>query len=308
MSRTALRIAALFALFVLLLVPLAAWAHETLTAGEYTIEYGWLNEPPIAGQPNAIVVNVSPAEAEGHSPVEGGIALLSPADGAEIQGDSVEVTVEFTGLGEHAADEGVHWHLYLDDVSLSMLPLSQTTVTVTGLVNGAHTFRASLSGSDHDDVGEPATAAVVVSGASDHGHPALSGAEPLTSGEESHSHAAFADVDISSLKVEIVYGEQSKTLSLQPLGEDTPGQFVAPLTPTRPGEYTLRFSGQIGDAEVNAEATPEEVESADVVLFPPLETAQSSDEFGLTGWLALGGLIAGLLGLALGIVAVTRKS
>jgi hypothetical protein len=34
-------------------------AHTRFPAGPYTVEVGWLNEPPVAGQPNAIVVNLS---------------------------------------------------------------------------------------------------------------------------------------------------------------------------------------------------------------------------------------------------------
>ncbi|HEX9013730.1 MAG TPA: hypothetical protein VF813_09450 [Anaerolineaceae bacterium] len=39
----------------------SASAHQSFPAGPYTIEIGWLNEPSVAGQPNAIVVNVSGA-------------------------------------------------------------------------------------------------------------------------------------------------------------------------------------------------------------------------------------------------------
>ena len=38
-------------------------AHETVTVGDYQIEIGWVNEPPIVGQQNDVVVNVTKAEA-----------------------------------------------------------------------------------------------------------------------------------------------------------------------------------------------------------------------------------------------------
>lgn len=41
--------------------------------------------------------------------------------------------------------------------------------------------------------------------------------------------------DVSGLTVTVSYGGQSKILTLQPLGDDTPGQFVAPVLPTIPG-------------------------------------------------------------------------
>jgi hypothetical protein len=36
-----------------------ALAHTTVNAGNYAIEVGWVDEPPIIGQRNAVVVNVS---------------------------------------------------------------------------------------------------------------------------------------------------------------------------------------------------------------------------------------------------------
>ena len=35
----------------------------------------------------------------------------------------------------------------------------------------------------------------------------------------------------TGLTMTVSYGGQSKTLTLQPLGEDTPGQYVAPMLP-----------------------------------------------------------------------------
>ena len=58
--------------------------------------------------------------------------------------------------------------------------------------------------------------------------------------------------DVSSLTVTISYGGQSKELTLEPLGEDTPGQFEAPILPTVPGQYTIAFGGQLGDTAVDA--------------------------------------------------------
>ena len=44
-----------------------ALAHESITVGDYTLEVGWLSEPPVVGQHNAIVVNVTTGEEQ---PVE----------------------------------------------------------------------------------------------------------------------------------------------------------------------------------------------------------------------------------------------
>ena len=37
----------------------AALAHESITAGNYEIEVGWLNEPPVVGQMNGIILHVT---------------------------------------------------------------------------------------------------------------------------------------------------------------------------------------------------------------------------------------------------------
>src|SRR5262245_33558664 len=108
MKKNKLWLASLISAIALTLSFQLALAHESVTAGDYEIEVGWLNEPPIAGQMNGIVVNVTNTAGGDEQPVE----------------------------------------------------------------------------------------------------------------------------DVSSLTVTISYGGQSKVLALQPLGEDTPGQFVAPVLPT----------------------------------------------------------------------------
>mgnify|MGYP001259449322 FL=1 len=183
----------------ILAAPQVALAHESVTAGDYTLEYGWLNEPVIVGQPNALILF-------------------------------------FSGGEEHA--------------------------------------------------------------------------EGSKTGESDSHEAAGLEVDVSGLTVEVRYGGETKSLALQPLGEDTPGQFVAPIIPTRLGQYTLKVNGKVtgslGEADVNLEVEPEEVEGAESVQFPSV-AAQSSSDFGLTGWLAAGGLVSGLLGLGVAVVALTRK-
>ena len=59
--------AGLIALFALLLTVQIVFAHTAVTAGNYTIEVGWVNEPAIVGQQNAVVVNVSTTS--DHKPV-----------------------------------------------------------------------------------------------------------------------------------------------------------------------------------------------------------------------------------------------
>jgi len=169
--------AGLIALFAILLTYQTAFAHTAITAGDYTIEIGWVNEPAIIGQQNAIVVNVSTTS--DHKPVE----------------------------------------------------------------------------------------------------------------------------DVSALIVAISYGDQSKTLTLQPLGEDTPGQFIASILPTLPGQYTITLGGKLGDTSVSSQVQPEEVQSADILKFPVVEIVQPAVN---TDWLAWIGALLGLIGIGLGITALRK--
>lgn len=184
MNRKKLGIAGLISLLALALNFQLALAHEHVAVGDYEIEYGWLNEPVIAGQMNAFIVNVSDTSSGEAQPVE----------------------------------------------------------------------------------------------------------------------------DVSGLTVTVSYGGQNKILTLQPLGEDTPGQFVAPVLPTIPGQYTLIFGGKLGDTDVNnVEVEPEEVETADALLFPNEPSAEQSADTGMMNWLIYLSLLIGLIALVLGVMGL-RKS
>jgi hypothetical protein len=164
----------------------AVSAHENITIGEYVVEYGWFSEPAVAGQPNAVVINIAPVGAD-----------------------------------------------------------------------------------------------------------------------------APADMDVSTLKIQAVFGDLDKVLELQPLGEDTPGQFIAPITPMRPGSYTIHLSGMVGSTSFENDVVPEEVKTADVVQFPfvdpNMNQSAASTSLGLTGWLAIGGLVFGILGTLLAVISLLRK-
>jgi hypothetical protein len=162
---------ALIVLLALLTHYQVAFAHEGITVGDYGLEVGWVNEPPVVGQQNAIIVNVSNKS----EPVE----------------------------------------------------------------------------------------------------------------------------DVSALTVTVSYGDQNKLLTLQPLGEDTPGQFVAPILPTVAGQYTIVLGGKLGDTDVNVSVEPEEVQSADILAFPLFDIKEGIS----TDWLAWLGVLLGLIGIGLGITA-----
>jgi len=173
-------IAACLTVIILLLLNFrVAFAHEAITVGDYTLEVGWLSEPPIEGQQNAIVVNVSASD---------------------------EQLVE----------------------------------------------------------------------------------------------------DVSSLTVTVSYGGHNKTLTLQPLGEDTPGQFVAPILPSVPGEYTVILGGALGDTAVDAQTQVEEVQPATTLAFPIVNSPEQSADLGMMNWLIYLSLLIGLTALILGVMALRR--
>ncbi len=161
MKKKSLLHACLIGLLSLLVSHQAVLAHEHITAGDYEIVVGWMDEPPVAGQKNAVVVTVS----------------------------------------------------------------------------------------------------------------------DISSGE------ALPVEEISSLDVSISYGDQLKTLDFQPVNTDTPGEFMAPLLPTIPGEYALLLGGQLGDTPVDAEVHLEEVQPADVLQFPRLESTAQETNVTSGNWL-----------------------
>lgn len=114
--------------------------------------------------------------------------------------------------------------------------------------------------------------------------------------------------DVSSLTVTISYGGQNKTLTLQPLGEDTPGQFVAPILPTIPGQYTIILGGKIGDTAVdNVQVQPEEVQPADTLQFPVVASHETTSS-AWNIWLIWLSLLFGLIGIGVGVTALRKAS
>jgi hypothetical protein len=289
-----------------LLVPSgAARAHDSLPVGEYEVEYGWLIEPPVVGQANALTLTIT-RSTHSHSSTtttthahshtgSAGIAIVSPADGEVVETGSVTVVVETTS---DAAEAGaLHWHLYVDGGLVAMPSLEENSYTLNGLADGTREISVVLSDSDHRDIGTPAVVNIEVTGGAVH----------------SHGTSETSDVDISRLRVEVIYGGQTKLLALEPRGQ--PGQYQARLTPTRAGVYTLRLAGHIGDTPINADVQPEEVTTTDLTIFPEalpsvaelrqrVEAAEARAQ--TTQLIAIGAVILGLTGVGSGAFAMLR--
>lgn len=124
----------------------------------------------------------------------------------------------------------------------------------------------------------------------------------------SDSTASDKKVDVSKLIVNVTYVGQTKTLALQPAGKDTTNQYVAPILPTIPGQYTIQLRGKIGDTDINIDVEPEDVASSDILAFPIAPTTHEKENGNLTliGWLAGTVFLMGDIGLVL-VFATLRK-
>jgi len=56
------------ALLLLFVAPFVAFAHEQVTVGPYTLEIGWVDEPPLVGLKNAVSISIVKTDSE--EPVE----------------------------------------------------------------------------------------------------------------------------------------------------------------------------------------------------------------------------------------------
>ena len=95
MARTLLRTMSALLLFGWLLVPLTASAHERVMVGKYELEIGWLIEPVLLGETNAVFLSVTNTETE--EPGEG----LSDLQVAITTGGETR-DLELRALGEDA--------------------------------------------------------------------------------------------------------------------------------------------------------------------------------------------------------------
>jgi hypothetical protein len=124
----------------------------------------------------------------------------------------------------------------------------------------------------------------------------------------SNTKATDADVDISKLTVDVTYGGQTKTLTLEPLSEDSKNQYIAPILPTIPGQYTVQLRGQLDTMDISQDVQPEEVASSDTLAFPAATPAPSqASGIGWSGSLSIIGLVVALAALILGFLALRQS-
>jgi hypothetical protein len=117
-------------------------------------------------------------------------------------------------------------------------------------------------------------------------------------------------LDYSGLTLQVAYGGQSKLLTLQPQSEDTPYDLMGVMTPAMMGKYTVtvngNLGGDLGSTPVSITMQPEEVVGLDSVQFP--NSAQGQASASTPAWMPVAGLVAGILGMLLGVIALVRKT
>lgn len=93
----------------------------------------------------------------------------------------------------------------------------------------------------------------------------------LPEGVEGDMAAMIREMDVT-LQVEVTFGPSTITLDMRPDFRD-PTHYIADLIPTRPGDYSFRVFGNIGDLEVDevftsADGEFSSVEAVGDVTFP----------------------------------------
>jgi hypothetical protein len=84
-----------------------------------------------------------------------------------------------------------------------------------------------------------------------------------------------------TLQLEVSLGDETMLLRLYPVWND-PGHYTADLIPSRPGDYSFRLTGTLGETEVDEVFTSADgefspVEPATDIVFPPAPDAAIAD-------------------------------
>lgn len=210
-----------------------ASAHEGREVGDYTVSIGWRVEPAYVGVANGPEFTIAVAGQHDEDEAESD----APAEGTQTaeQANEGEKTEAETGATPAADHHGEGDNQVHD---------AQATVQPT---DADHTEgEATTTGQPHTEQGSADHATVEVDEA------IVNAAETLT--------------------LTVSFGNQSRELPLI-ADRETPGRFFADLIPTRPGDYTFRLTGKIGDTIVDeafssADGEFSTIEPAGDLLFP----------------------------------------
>lgn len=248
----------------------SALAHEGREVGDYTISIGWRVEPAYVGVANGpeftIAVVGQPAEGEGesHAPAE-----ATPTGEHHTEGEETKAAE-----GTPAADHHSEAEKQADDAQATTQPSATNrhhAAGANGATNQYHAGDANATTNQHHAVGADAGTN------QHHAAGANAGANPYHTAQAAGEHTT-TEVDdailnaTETLTLTVHFGNQSRKLKLI-ADPETPGRFFADLIPTRPGDYTFRLTGMIGDTVIDEEFSSADgefstIEPAGDLLFP----------------------------------------
>jgi hypothetical protein len=129
-----------------------------------------------------------------------------------------------------------------------------------------------------------------------------------------HDHGSGEPVEGAheTLNATIIFGDQSMDVDLRPVWGQ-PGAYTADVMPTETGTYSFQFAGEIDGVQIDetfqgGPDTFSEVNSTDELNFPSSDASGGGDagETDQATAIAIAGVVAGLLGLAVGGAALYK--
>jgi hypothetical protein len=260
----------------------SALAHEGRAVGDYTISIGWRVEPAYVGVANGpeftIAVAGQPAAGEGesHAPAE-----ATPTGEPHTEGEATKAAEETPAADHHSEAEN-----QADDAQATTPPSATNqhhAAGANGATNQHHAVDANATTNQHHAVGADAGTnqhhTSDANGATNQHHAAgaNAGANPYhtaqAAGEQTVTEVDEAILNATeTLTLTVHFGNQSRKLKLI-ADPETPGRFFADLIPTRPGDYTFRLTGMLGDTVIDEEFSSADgefstIEPAGDLLFP----------------------------------------
>jgi hypothetical protein len=131
--------------------------------------------------------------------------------------------------------------------------------------------------------------------------------------EITHNEEAVTGLE-GTLDMEVTYGGKKFIGDLKPTSQA--GWYETDIFPTVKGQYEVRLVGKIENTDVDVVLLPEEVQGGAVLQFPEIlpeartqaKTIESLQaQLAMVQWLAIGGLVLGLVGTALAVVSWRKK-
>lgn len=131
-----------------------------MPAGVYTVKWAAVTPDDNGHSDGSFQFTIGAVAATAVPTPAGTIEITSPQDDASVPAGDVTVQVKVDGVT--LADNGAHWHLYVDDKLITMVMGGATSATVN-LAPGDHTIKATISDNSHVE-GTSATISVTATG------------------------------------------------------------------------------------------------------------------------------------------------